>query len=232
MKRILSLFLFSFTYILAFAQADFGITAYGGVSKIVADMRSSETVQKFYFAPTGGGGLYYNTYFWEKSYLGAALYFSQIEGKERSTTPEKNSSGTPNGLYITSDTWRYISCWSAAFNYGYGYEKMNFNLGAQFDIIQRSGGRSKTEIRYNNGTVFTSNESVDRLPIDDVDYSIRAGIVYNLSKKIAMEAVYIHTLTNIYASNNWKWNFQQIVFGVHYNFVSHLPKNEVSIPEK
>lgn len=219
-KFITSTAVLGLTVLTAVGQQVIGLTASGGVSYFKTDMKSSETVQKFYFSPSGHGGLFYDYHFKDKYSIGTEVLFIQIEGREHSTTPETDALGNPNGLYITSDTWRHISYWGIPILFGYSDKKISVNFGFQINIAQQSSAHYKTVFPYNGGVSYSDNKA-DGLPIDNYDYGLTARVSYNLTKKFSIQTAYYFGMNNIYWGKDIKWTVQQLTVGLRYNLSSH-----------
>jgi hypothetical protein len=201
-------------------KSDFGLSLNGGLSFLRTDMNSPETKQKFHFMPSGHAGIYWNTYYWNKSFIGMGAYIIQIQGREHSTTSQLDAYGNPTGQFNTSDSWRKISYWAMLFNYGHDFKKFNLSFGMQFNIVYKMYARDRTEIPYSGGTIINDNKS-DALPIDSYDYALRAGLIYNLTKRFSLEATYFHGLRDICIVDTWTWTVQQATVGLRYNLFSH-----------
>jgi hypothetical protein len=215
-------------WLIAQGKSDFGISINGGLSYMRTDMNSGGTKQTFYVMPSYHAGFYWNTYYWEKSFIGMSGYLVEIQGREHSTTEQLDFYGNPNGQFNTSDTRRRISYWSMLFNYGHDFKKFNLSLGIQFNVMYKMYAHDRTEISYNGGIIINEYKS-DALPIDSYDYALRAGLIYNLTTKFSIEATYFHGLRDICIIDNWTWTVQQVTVGLRYNLFAHegrIPSGE------
>lgn len=197
-------------------RSEFGFSANGGISYLRTDINSVHTKQEFYLMPSWHSGLYWNTYFWEKSAIGMGGYVIQIQGREHSTTQQLDFNGNPTGQFNTSDSRRKISYWAMLFNYGRDFKSCNVNVGIQFNTVYKMYALEKTELPYSGGTIINEIQS-DNLPIIRFDYALRAGLIYQFTNRFSIEATYFHGLRNISSISSRKWSVQQATVGLRYS---------------
>ena len=222
MKNFLKLtFIFSivFTFNLhTFGQQQFGIKVSGGLSKITDSMESSNLTITTPFVFSGQGGFYYNLTLGKKSSLGAELIFSQIEGKEKWEIDFIDIDGNKVG-HGTDFTFRHISYLSLPVYYGFKIKRLTINGGFQISYALASSGRQKNdEINEVHNETYSYDRKTDNIHIEKIDFGPRAGIVYDLTQKLAVEGTYYYGLNNIQKGNPqlWKLKVQQITFGILY----------------
>lgn len=223
MKNILLITLLA-TNLTVFGQHNFGLKANGGLSKISTNLNSS--ISTIPFVPSGHGGLFYNLQLGDKSLLGAELLFIQIEGKERIETPEIDH-GIPTGELIINNFWRHISYIGLPIYYGLKIKKLTINLGFQASFTLTSFERKKGQAPYNGG-IITWDNKYDKLYIDSYDFGPRAGLIFNLTDKFAIEGMYYYGINNILDNDitiDRTWRVQQVTVGFRYAFPTKT-KNE------
>lgn len=204
-----------------FGQHNFGLKTNGGLSKISNDLNSDFTTQNIHFSPSGGGGLFYNWKFGDKSALGVELLFIQIEGKERIETAATDPYGSPRGEIIIHNLWRHVSYIGVPIYYGLKLKKLTINFGFQTSFTLTSSGRIKGQSSY-NGTIRTWDDNISELNIDSFDFGPRAGIIFNLTDKFAVDGTYYYGVNNILGNDiglDWTWKVQQVTVGLRYTFL-------------
>lgn len=211
-------FIFFLLYsLLSFSQHDFGVKINGGVSKITSKFNSDITTQKFYFVPSGHAGFFYS-FSIKKSFIGAEILFSQIEGKERLSIPIFDNNGNSAGEHIDI-IYRHISYLSFPIYYGFKFKKLSINLGVQSSLALASSGEERGQF---GGTVVSNNFT--KLNIDNYDFGARAGMFINLSKRFSLDLNYYYGFNNILNNSvtipNWKWKVQQATIGLCYKIFS------------
>lgn len=200
-----------------FGQQQFGIKVSGGVSKITKSINEEGwgNPSTTPFMISGQVGFYYKLPVSEKSSLGAEVLLSQIEGKEKS-----DGYMTPDGFSVVAaedNFYRQISYLSLPVYYGYTIKKLTINGGFQVSYAISSSGRLKSSGIW-HGQPVSQESKWDDISIENIDFGLRVGIIYNLTKKLAVEGTYYYGLNNI---NNgdvtaWKLKVQQITFGIRY----------------
>ncbi len=215
--KFLNLIFFSLCSLLSFSQHDFGVKVNGGVSKITSKFNSDITTQKFYFVPSGQAGFLYS-FSIRKSFIGAEILFSQIEGKEQLTIPIIDNNGNSAGEDIDI-IYRHISYLSIPIYYGFKFKKLNINLGIQSSLALASSGEERGQF---GGTAISNNFA--KLNIDNYDFGARAGMFINLSKRFSIDLNYYYGINNILNDNvnipNWSWKVQQATIGLCYKLFS------------
>ncbi len=201
-------------------QHNFGLKLNGGISRLSSNLVGTNATSKIRSAPSGLGGAFYNYELGEKSILGVELLFSHIQSKETMSFSLINSDGVNVG-YTTSDIYRNISYLSLPIYYGFKKNRFTFNAGFRVSYALKTGGSQKGETVLNGRTEQIDYE-YDELNIDDFDFGARAGLTYNLTDKIDLEATYYYGTNNILTNNNnnWTWRIQQATIGVKYTLFS------------
>jgi len=214
----------------SFGQHDFGLKADGGVSRLTARFHSSQTTQKFPVSPSGQGGLFYNFNLGKTSLIGAELLFVQIEGKEKTETLETSEYNSLTGGAITTKVYRHISYFGLPVYYGLKIKRLTLDLGFQVNFTLASSGREKGQATDGNGATASWDVKYAYLNIDNYDYGPRAGLMFRLSDKFSIEAIYYHGINNILANDieltRWKWKVQQATLGLRYKFISVSKKGK------
>lgn len=151
--------------------------------------------------------------------LGAEFLLSQIEGKE--ILEPKNDENIwfqqlDNG-YFKNTYYRHITYLSLPVFYGLRFNKLTLNAGIQVSCAFSSNGRSKSEATINE-TYYSSDEKTDNINIKKMDYESRAGVIFNLTEKLAIEGTYYCGFNNIQKGDApiWKLKVQQATVGVRY----------------
>lgn len=217
----------------AFGQHNFGIKINPGVSYFSTKAETNppqNITQRFYPMPSGQAGFYYNYSFKDKFLIGTELLYVLIEGKEYFKLPFTDNNGNPTGEFSEEDIWRHISFVSVPVYVGYNFNKWNVNLGVQGNFVWESGGRVEGRATL-YGTPYTWENSSDKLGINQYDYGIRAGVIYNLSARLSLEANYYMGLTNLIEDDDlakyWDWRVQQLTVGVRFNLLAtNVPSTE------
>lgn len=217
---ILILLLFNFSI---YSQQNIGIKANGGLSRIDNNFNSSAgTTQKFYFVPSGQGGLFYNLPLRNKSLLGAELLFIQIEGKERLESQATDQNGNPTGELFIDKIEKHISYIGLPIYYGFKIKKLTLNLGVQTSFTLASSALEKGQAPDGYGGISVWDNKFDKLNIDAFDFGARAGLIFNLTNKFALEGTYYYGINNILKKNKYnselKMKIQQITIGLRYTF--------------
>ncbi len=196
-------------------QMVIGLTANGGLSKLIKKVDFSGTVQKNYFMPSGHAGLFFNFHVDDKSLIGTDLLFVQIEGKEHLDTPETDIQGNPTGKYMRTDMWTHISYIGLPVYYGYKINKFILNLGFQTSVVLASSGLAKTTSGYG-----VLENTIDKLYIDALDAGLWTGLHFRLTEKFSIQTSYYLGLNNILKNNYAKWKIQEMTVGLRYNLFS------------
>jgi len=210
------LFAFNFT---VSGQHQFGIKASGVLSRITYSTDFLGENPTTPFVPSGQAGLFYNFQFGKKSSLGAELLFSQIEGNEKLEDDlyTLNEFGRVYLGYRKDNSYRHISYLSLPVYYGFTINRLVINAGFQISYSISSSGREK-DYAIVEGITYTSDNKVDNINIRRFDYGPKAGIIYNLTDKLAVEGTYYYGLNNIQKGNPilWKLKVQQVTLGIRY----------------
>ena len=233
MTRLLSILILSTICLTTFGQHDFGIKLNGGLSKITANRNTSNTTSKYSFAPSGQGGLFYNLNLGKRSLIGAELLFSQIESKEEMKIIYTDNFGNPTGEFGTTNLDYHISYFSIPVYYGFKIKSLTINLGVQTSFAFASRGHWISKAPYNGSTLTFEDEG--KLNIDSYDFGPRAGLIFNLSKRIAVEATYYYGINNILSTTappEWNWKIQQITLGLRYKFFMLVKKDKPTEEKK
>ena len=206
--------------ITALGQTSFGIKAgFGGsyLSTKIDPKYIPNSTQKFYWRPiTRHGGFFYNYQMKNKSLIGAEILFLRVEGKESIETIYKVQ-GNREAYSITTTIWRNFSYLSIPIYYGYAFKKIKLNMGLQTSInlynayyIER---KSTLPMLFIQPDYF-------KMQVDRFNFGLSGSVLYNLTKKIALEAEYYYGLNNLLISNSKKetWKLQKATLGVRYNF--------------
>lgn len=230
MKSLFSIGIFFTICSTTSAQNDFGIKINGGLSKITANRELTNATSEYKFAPSGQGGLFYNLHPGKRSLIGAELLFSMIESKETMKITYNDKFGNPLNDYFITNLDYHISYFSIPVYYGYKIKGLTINLGAQASLALSSRGHW-IGTAPSNGSILTF-EGEDELNIDSYDFGPRAGIMYDLSKRLAVEASYYYGINNILSNTappEWIWKIQQITLGLRYKFFTHNRKDSSTV---
>ena len=208
----------------ALGQHQFGIKASGGISRITNSMDISGATLTTPFVSSGQAGLFYSFQLGKKSSLGAELLFSQIEGKEKTETDLKEinefgeSKLVGHSIYIY---YSHISYLSLPVYYSFKTNKLAIIAGFQISYALSSNGHDKT-IALINGQEETADNKYDDIHIKNFDFGPKAGIIYNLTEKLALEGTYYYGLNNIQKGNPilWQLKVQQATLGLRYTLQS------------
>jgi hypothetical protein len=236
MTRKLFLILTIFTSALtSFGQHNFGLKANLGLSYLTTRLELSSTQQieqTFYPMPSGQIGLYYSYQMTEKFIIGTELLFIPIYGRERIKIFYSDINGNLNGNQ--SDTYYNRNIYTLGFPIylGYNYKRFNYNLGAQLHYALTSGGKEKGDMILNGNTLHFENKA-KKLEINKIDYGLRAGIVFEKSDRLSLNANYYFGLTNLIDDSSfssfWVWKVQLVTFGINYKLFGQ--KKEDKAPE-
>jgi opacity protein-like surface antigen len=224
-------------YFTVAAQHDFGFKANGGLSCLSVKTETTQTqVPKFYFVPSGQGGLFYRFNFKDKFSFSTEFLFVQIEGKETLKLPLTDQNGNLTGNYSDGTIYRHISYLGIPLYLGYTFKKVNINFGLQANFTLSSSAESKGQVNY-NGQLYTWDNKSDKLYINSTDYGIFIGLVFKLTDKFSIESNYYYGLTNLIKdsqlANDWTWKVQQVTMGLRYKLFSLKPNSEsVQNPRK
>ena len=205
----------------ALAQHILGFKADGGLSQIVATTNDSLSVHRNAFSFSGQEGMYYNFHLRRKALLGAELLFVQIRGNEHSEIYGSGQQGNLSGSYFIQDYRRTIYYFGLPVYYGFRYKKLNVNLGFQVLLTMKSKGHIMGTSGYNS--VSSDYESrISKLDILGYSLGPRAGMMFTLTKKISIEAVYYLGINNVLVNDasvpaKWKeWRVHQLAIGIRY----------------
>lgn len=220
LSSILSFF-FAFNLTVS-GQHQFGIKANGGISRITNSMDISNASLTFPFVPSGQGGFFYNLQLGAESLLGAELLLSQIEGMEKLEMDlyTLNEFGNRNYLgYRKDNLYRHISYLSLPVYYGFKINRLVINAGFQISYSISNSGREKGQ-GVIEGENFKIDIKTNDINIKRFDYGLKAGIIYNLTDKLAAEGTYYYGLNNIQKGDPiiGKLKVQQATLGIRYTF--------------
>lgn len=226
MKRQLTLLILLAINLAVFGQHNLGLKVNGGLSKISNTFQISNGTNKIQFAPSGLSGIFCNLHLGDKSVLGAELLFIQIEGREHSEFDAIDVFGNKTGT-ITDDIYKHISYLGIPVYYGLKFNKMTINLGLLVSFTLASSGREKGRAPY-NGEVLTWDNEFDELNIDSYDFGPRAGVIFNLNDRFAIEGAYYYGANNILDDDgpDWTWRVQQATVGFRYTFLTTTKKEK------
>ncbi len=205
----------------AFGQLDVGIMAGGGLSKIIADRNTPNLQTKNSFAPSGQSGFFYCLNVGKKSLIGLNFLFNQIQSKEKTEFPQTDVNANPTGGF---NVFRYdyrISYLSIPIYYGFKVKDFTLNLGVQTSFAIMNSVRTSGEVLINGSILHT--KTYGNLNIDGYDIGPSAGLLFKVSKRIALEGSYYYGLKNILkktAPPGWDWKVQNISLGIRYKLFS------------
>ncbi|HEY3371570.1 MAG TPA: porin family protein [Prolixibacteraceae bacterium] len=207
-----------------FGQQQFGIKVSGGLSQITNSMKSSNYNITPSFVPSGLGGLYCNLSLGKNISFGTELIFSQIEGKEELVVERIMMEGNNLG-HFTGITYRHISYLSLPVYFGYTIKRLTINGGFQISYALASSGRKKENLTFYGfprDETNSSNVKIDDIYIKKFDFGPRAGIVYHLTDRLAVEGTYYYGIHNIQNEDPeyGEWKVQQMTLGIRYSLWS------------
>lgn len=213
------LFAFNLT---APGQSQFGIKAGAGLSTITNSMDNSDGTLTTPFVLSGQGGFFYNLQFGKFSSFGTELLFSKIEGKEILEVDYYTLDGSGNRNYMghrKDDFYRHISYLSLPIYYGFKISRLVINAGVQVSYSISSSGREKDHAVF-EGENYNTDIKTNDINIKHFDYGPRAGIIYHLTSKLAVEGTYYYGLNNIQKGDppSWKLKVQQATLGIRYTW--------------
>lgn len=221
LKLPLILLILTFIDLTSLGQQQFGIKVSGGLSKITNSVDNSNATLTTPFVPSGQGGFFYNFQFGKFSSFGTELLFSQIEGKEilEGNLWSLNESG--NRVYFgyrKNNSYRNISYLSLPFYYGFKINRLVINAGFQISYSISSSGREKDQAVI-EGENFNIDNKTNDINIKRFDYGPRAGIIYHLTSKLAVEGTYYYGLNSIQKGDPIfeKLKIQQATIGIRYS---------------
>lgn len=220
MKREITILVLLIIGMTGFGQQNLGLKINAGLSKISNNLNSPQSKIVIQFVPSGYVGLFYDLQLGDRSRLGAELLFIQIEGKERHETDLTDQSGNPTGELLTSEVWKHISYIGMPIWYGFKVNKLTINIGLQVSTVLTSRGREKGRVLY-NGDVIVWDKSGE-INIDSYDFGPRAGLIFSLTDKFAIEGTYYYGINNILGNSlatDWTWRIHQTTIGIKYNFL-------------
>jgi hypothetical protein len=235
MTRNLFLILTIFTSALSsFGQHNFGLKANLGLSYLTTRMELSSTQkieQTFYPMPSGQIGLYYSYQMTEKFTIGTDLLFIPIYGRERMKIFLSDINGNLNGNQSEAYYNRHIYNLGFPIYFGYKYKRFNYNLGAQLHYALTSGAKEKGDMTINGSTLHFENRA-KKLGINKIDYGLRAGIVFEKSDRVSLNANYYFGLTSLLENSSfnsfWVWKVQLVTFGVNYKLFGQKKEDKAT----
>lgn len=155
----------------------------------------------------------------KKSSLGAELLFSRVEAKEKWEASLTDENGRNIG-HATALFYKHISYLSLPVYYGFNLKKLTINAGFQVSRVLASSGREKNDATINEENVVPYNydRKVDHINITNFDFGPKAGILYHLTDKLAIEGTYYYTLDNVDSRvpKVGKWKVHQMTLGARY----------------
>lgn len=219
MKKHLIIIILLSINLKASGQYNSGLKFNAGLSRIAKEFNKlNESLNPaVQFAPSGQVGIFHNLSLNSNSILGLELLLVQIGGKDKQDIYIIDFNGTNIGQG-TSNTYFHISYLTLPVYYGLKLNKLTLNFGFQGSVLLGSNGRSKGQIHYTQQIVTWDNKSKG-LNIDKFDFGPRAGVIFNLTDKLAVEGIYYHGINNILANNisMETWRIRQIIVGLRYN---------------
>ena len=188
-------------------QQQFGIKASGGISRLYGSLESYNYytfATSTSFNPSIQAGIYYHLPTGKKTSLGAELLYSKVQGGQMATWDYYfNNDRVSYGSYTTYEDISYLSL---PVYFGVTFKRLTINGGFQFSYVLSSSGRVKTNSEQttfvnndNPRALYASNRDHDlnNLNIREVDFGLRAGVVYRLTNKLSMEGMFYYGLNNI-----------------------------------
>ncbi len=228
MKRQLTILILLAINLTVFGQHNLGLKVNGGLSRISNSLIDvSNGTDKIQFALSGCSGIFYNLHLNDKSILEAELLFIQIEGRKHLEFDVTDGFGNKTGT-ATDDIFEYISYLGLPVYYGLKLNKWIINLGFQVSFTLTSSAREKGQAP-SNGEIITWDNKFDELNIDSYDFGPRAGVIFNLNNRFAIEGTYYYGVNNILDNDapNWlTWKVQQATVGLRYTFLTVTKNNK------
>lgn len=217
MKSILTIIIIVTVNITLHGQHHLGLKINGGISKISNSLKPSYSTNKLHLPPSGQFGLFYNYDLGDKSILGVELLYLAIEDKNK-TAYNYTSNGNVIGHHYNT-ILKHISYLSLPIYYGLKVNDLTINAGFQFSYAIISGGIGKTELAWKEEFQMYDYK-FGPLEIDRIDYGPRAGAIYNLTDKFAIEGLLYYGIHNIFAWKmiDWTWKIRQATVGIRYSF--------------
>lgn len=215
MRSIILLFIF-FAGLSGYGQAtySYGVKLAGGASKIA--MTGDASTFETSLAPSGFAGLFYQTKVGKRGLFGAEAGVSQVEGRWSSSSPITDGSGNQIGTSTTTGK-QHITLIQPSVYGGVTIENLSLYVGPQLGIIMNASGSDETVDVIGSTETNSSNEG--NLSVTNLNYSIHAGLILKVSKKVSLEASYAHGLANIFDNSqntNFVWNTRQILVGARF----------------
>ncbi len=216
----------------SFAQKSIGFKAGLGASILKKDYLEDAILynNKSFYQPSAFAGFYYKIEpkRWN-SFFAAEFLLNQIEGKD---TKGWKAYDWSTGLPLTQRTKiterTHILYGSIPLLYGYQYKKLSLSVGFQLNFELLS-----TEVRKGSSpidSVTIDTWSFKQPPgITFLDYGLKTGLSYQLSKKFAIDLNYYHGFKNIYRyykkgyAHQYDWRVRQLMVGMSYKLKT-LPK--------
>ncbi len=226
MRQLFTILTLLIINVTVFGQYDIGLKANGGLSKISDSFTAPNTTTTVRFAPSGQFGFFYNLFISKKSIIGAELLFSQINGRKHENFPLHDSLGNPIYVSLVHNYYRHISYIGLPIQYGLKLRKLTINIGLQASFSFVNKERDEFYASYPKSTSHTTSNTYSKLYIDNYDFGARAGMVFNFTKKFAIDATYYYGINNIYKNNDYIWTVQQMTIGLQYKFFTTGQTNE------
>jgi len=123
--------------------------------------------------------------------------------------------GVGGNLYSRYVIGKHVSYLGLPVYYGLKLNKLTVNIGFQASLVLFSSVRVKKA--GSDSYPFDWANNYEELTLDRYDFGIRAGLIYSLTDKIAIEGTYYYGLNDI-TSNEYpeEWKNQQITIGIRY----------------
>jgi len=123
--------------------------------------------------------------------------------------------------HATDIAFRHISYLSLPVYYGFNIKQLTINGGVQISYALASSGREKNDLTFYGfpqDETNSSNVKIDDIHIKNIDFGPRAGIIYHLTNRLAVEATYYYGFNNIQKGDqaSWKLKVQQLTLALRY----------------
>jgi len=221
MKRLSSTLLLLAISFSIYSQQDFGFKLSGGISKIIPGSKPIEEGIEltFKYPPSLQAGFFYECDFGKKSTIGAELLFIQMSSKEiiaSSYIPWNSRIPITERLHQDLQA----SYLSLPVYYRFKINRLSLLVGWQTSIHLTN----HYNLYYDEGSsskIISGGEG--KADLNSFDYGPKAGIMYNLSKRFAIDASYYYGLPDIISDGGWNL----ITAGVRYKFWIRDKKEKV-----
>nr|NQU89468.1 PorT family protein [Bacteroidota bacterium] len=218
MKRKVAILLLLAINLTIFGQHSIGFKLNGGLSRISNSFDPDDATLTVQSALSGQGGIFYTLQIGDKFVIGTELLFIQIEGRYKLEAELMDISGNNVG-HSTLDTYNHISYLGLPVYCGIRIKKLTIHAGFQVAYALASGGRYKDQVTINGETTISENTS-NKLNIDDFDFGPRLGLVFHLNERLAIDGVFYYGINNITGNSDIE-NFmsrkvRQLSIGLRY----------------